>query len=411
MKRMPVTHGFEDEREAAAPAPYVPPWKAGFLLMLVALGILLFGLIALYSTTSGARGAAYLIRQALWVFLGMMGAATVNFVGYRRILRYSPYLLAIGAGLLVLPWFFKAVKGAHRWITLPFGIGKIQPSEFVKLFLVMFLAWYIPKRQRQFSHGLKGLVIPGAACGLILVLVLAGKDLGTTILLSAVAWCLFFVAGAKWRYLMPPLLLLPVAPFYLKRFDPERWSRIVTFLNPEAYQSGDGYQLWFSHLALASGNWFGLGFTRSRIKGAYLPESHTDFILAIVGEELGFVALAALIAGYIAFVALAVYISARAKEKEGALLGFGLTLLLAFQAIINIGVVSGAFPTKGMSAPFISYGGSNMIMGLVSIGLLVSIANDKGESEDTDASSGVNILNALRATFNKANARTPEARS
>ena len=215
-------------------------------------------------------------------------------------------------------------------------------------------------------------------CIITLGLILIGKDLGTTVLLAAVIWIILFVTGVKLRFILPPLIIIPIIPFILKHYNKIRWVRITSFLNPERYQQSTGYQLWLSILAMGSGSWTGLGFAKSRMKAKYLPEAHTDFILSIVGEELGYITLLILILIYIIFFILSVYISTRARDKEGMILGFGLSAMIALQAIINIGVVSGAFPTKGMPAPFISYGGSNMIVCLVSAGFLISIANYKG---------------------------------
>ena len=163
---------------------------------------------------------------------------------------------------------------------------------------------------------------------------------------------------------------------YIVWFDPVRLARITSFLRPEDVQREEGYQLWNSLLALGSGGWFGIGFMESRLKARYLPEAHTDFILAIVGEELGLVAMAGVVLLYLAFTWFGLRIATRATSRLGMLLGFGLTLGISLQAWINLLVVTGTAPTKGMPAPFISYGGSNMMASLIAVGLLVSIAAD-----------------------------------
>jgi cell division protein FtsW len=162
--------------------------------------------------------------------------------------------------------------------------------------------------------------------------------------------------------------------YYIKNHDLERWSRLTSFMQPELLQKSDGYQLWNSILALGSGNWFGIGFMESRLKAKYLPEAHTDFILSIVGEELGLISTTMVIVGYLLFMFFALKISLNAKNRQGMLLGITITVLIMLQAFINIGVVTGSLPTKGMSAPLISYGGSNLVMCLVGVGLLVNIA-------------------------------------
>ena len=347
-------------------------------MIFVVMGLVLFGLTMLYSTTSGSVGASLLIKQVFWIFIGIAAATSINFIGYKKILPYSLHLVGVSCLLLVLARFSHPINGAHRWIRIPGGVGNIQPSELAKLATILFLAYYLPKYQRQINSSLRYLIRPLFVCGTVLLLILVGKDLGTTILLAGIIWIVLFVAGVKLRYLFPPLLILPAIPIILKHFSRIRWERITSFLDPERYQQSTGYQLWLSILAIGSGSWTGLGFAKSRMKAEYLPEAHTDFILSIVGEELGFIALSTLILMYVVFLVLSVFISTRAKDKEGMILGFGLSAMIALQAIINIGVVCGALPTKGMPAPFISYGGSNIIICLVSVGFLLSISNYKG---------------------------------
>jgi cell division protein FtsW len=223
----------------------------------------------------------------------------------------------------------------------------------------------------------KGIIPVSLICMLVLGLIFIGKDWGTTFLLGAASAFVFFAAGLKFRYLLFPIIIfMPLGVFYIKNYDAERWSRMTTYLNPEAVHKTDGYQLWNSLLALGSGGWGGLGFMESRMKAKYLPEAHTDFILSIVGEELGYAGLLAVLFLYASFMFFALRISIKAGNKQGMLLGVGITSLLALQAVINIGVISGALPTKGMPAPFISYGGSNLVMALSGVGLLVSIGVD-----------------------------------
>ena len=387
MRKLPsISHSHREKKRQKR--NFTPPQKSGIILVFVVMGLVLFGLTMLYSTTSGSIGASLLVKQVFWISIGITGATLVNYIGYKKILPYSSYLIWASCILLILARFSRPINGAYRWIRIPGGIGNIQPSELAKLAIVLFLAYYLPKHQRQINSSIKHLIYPLFICGIVLLLILIGKDLGTTVLLASVIWIILFVSGVKFRILFPPLLLLPAIPLILKYYSRVRWVRITSFLNPERYQQSTGYQLWLSILAIGSGSWTGLGFARSRMKAEYLPEAHTDFILSIVGEELGFIALLTLILAYILFLCLSVYISTRAKDKEGMILGFGLSAMIALQAIINIGVVSGAFPTKGMPAPFMSYGGSNIIICLISIGFLLSISNYKGiKKEHTSTSS------------------------
>lgn len=377
MRKLPSLSGSAGIESLANNKEFTPAKKSGIALIILVMAIVVFGIIMLYSTTSTLSGTSMLIKQVMWIIVGIFAVTFINSVGYNAILPYAKYLLFLTWLLLLLALVCKPINGAYRWIPLPGGVGNIQPSELAKIATIMFLAHFIPKNQRNIKSSLKALLFPGAMCFITLMLVLAGHDLGTTILIASVIWIILLVSGVKLRYMLPPIAIIPLIPIFLKYADKMRWARITSFLSPEIYQKTIGYQLWFSILALGSGSWTGLGFAKSRMKAQYLPESHTDFILAIVGEELGFIALIMIISAYVTLLCLSVFISAKAKDKEGMILGFGCSVMIALQAIINIGVVSGAFPTKGMPAPFISYGGSNIIVCLICAGFILSISNPK----------------------------------
>ncbi len=366
----------DDSRAATTSDSVLVP--ATGLVLTVAL-IMLFGLTMLYSTSYTLVGTSYFVKQLVWAGIGVTGAVAVILVGYRLISDLSLVWLLVAVGLLIVADFFcPAIKGAHRWIVIP-KIGSIQPSELAKLAVVIFLAKYCAENMRYLNtFAIKNSVFPAAfVCAVMLGLIFLGKDWGTTALLAAVAGLMFFIAGVRLLYLLvPTVIILPSAFFWLRYMDPERWSRLTSFLNPELCQQADGYQLWNSFLALGSGNFSGLGFTLSRLKNQYLPEAHTDFILSIVGEELGYLFLCLVVLAYATFLVFAVMISLRARNTQGMLLGFGVTAVIIIQAIINIGVISGSLPTKGMPAPFISYGGSNLLMCLLGTALLLSVALD-----------------------------------
>ncbi len=334
--------------------------------------LVLFGLTMLYSTSTGiGKGDVYFIKQSIWVCLGVSAGWFIYWLGYERLCEWAFPLLVVSAIALVTALFFPKVNGARRWIRFH-GLS-VQPSEFAKLCLVLYLGVLLSREQR-FIHSFVGIWPASAWTIMVLVLILVGDDLGTTVLLASVAALMFFIAGALLRWLfLPMLLLLPLLLLYIGKYDQERLSRMTSFLHPEKVSGTAGYQLWNSLLALGSGGWFGLGFARSRMKEMYLPEAHTDFILSIVGEELGFVGIACVIAGYVAFTITGMWIAFKAPDKKGTLIAFGATALISLQAVINLGVVSGALPTKGMPAPFISYGGSNMLMALCCVGLLLSV--------------------------------------
>ena len=345
-------------------------------LLLMTTILVVFGLTMLYSASFGHAGLTYFRKQLLWVALGLMAAVTVFIVGYRKIADTSPLWMGICfVALMAAKFLFPPVNGASRWIRLPGG-ASIQPSEFAKVAIVLFVAHYCSEHPRTFAnirtkYGLLPLL---AITGLLIGSILLGKDLGTTVLATVAATAALFAAGLYLRYMVIPLALFVAAGVFVYLFDPMRMGRVTSFLNPEAVQAGKGYQLWVSLMALGSGNWFGIGFMESRMKAKYLPEAHTDFILSVIGEELGFVAMAALIILYTLWGFFALRIALNSNSRLGAILGFALCCSITLQAGINIAVVSGSIPTKGMPAPFISFGGSSMIASLIAVGLLMSIA-------------------------------------
>ena len=366
-----------EENGTGTARPNTTRMAAGLLLMTMVLAA--FGLTMLYSASSNnvTAAAAYFRNQMIWSIVGSFLGIIAIAGGYRFFCRKS--LIWLGACALLLIWarFSREINGAHRWIIV--GSFRLQPSELAKIAVALFVAWYCSEYVRTFNdftrlkHGIWGI---GAGVGSIILLILWGDDMGTSVLVAAMAFFTMFAGNLRWRYFLIPMSVLPLTVLYIKHFDPMRWGRMTIFLDPETNQRAGGYQLWNSLLALGSGSWHGLGLTDSRLKASYLPEAHTDFIIAIIGEELGFLGVMAVILFYILWGFFAFRIALAARNRMGMLLGCALTLGVLLQAIINLGVVSGMFPTKGMPAPFISYGGSNMVCSLLATSFLVSIALD-----------------------------------
>jgi len=369
------------------------------LIIIVAL-ITLFGLTMLYSTSYNTAGTKFFYNQLMWSAIGVLSGAFVFTVGYKKLGEYSMLLIIAATVLLIIADFcFPAVKGAHRWIRIKFigGPLSIQPSELAKIAIALYISKYCADNLRFVNEIFckEGPIRPCIVCGIVIFFVLAGKDLGTTILLVTVCLIVFFASGMRLLYILPPIIFGgPLLFIVIKKFDPMRWARLTTFMNPEADLQDEGYQLWNSLLALGSGKWFGIGFMESRLKAKYLPEAHTDFILSIVGEELGLISLCLVALAYIVFMYFALKISLNSRTRHGMLLGLAVTSVLIFQSVINIGVVSGGLPTKGMPAPFISYGGSNLMMCMTGVGLLLNIAAET-------ASPGFNdeIIAAIKKKF------------
>jgi cell division protein FtsW len=356
-------------------------WAASILIFCVAVLIGL-GMVMLYSSSmnmevnKSAVGAHYLLSQLTWCVFGLICGVAAASMDYRQLKKASPWLLGLSVLLLLLvfaPFVGIASKGAHRWIGRP-GLPHFQPSELAKLALILFLAAYGDRYQRQMAGFKKGLLIPGAVMAVVLLLIFVEPDRGCTILLVAVCGVMLIVAGVRWSYLIPPAALVIVGLAISFLHDPMRMRRIMAWVHPEQNKEGAGYQVYQAMIALGSGGWMGLGLGNGRQKLGFVPEDHTDFIFAIIGEELGLVATMAVVLLFVVLVICGVFIARRSCDAFGLLLGAGLTFMIGLQAFINIGVVTSVLPNKGMPLPFISYGGSNLVLMLVCVGLLISIA-------------------------------------
>jgi cell division protein FtsW len=321
-------------------------------------------------------GTHYLVSQFEWFLLGLVCCVLAASMDYRRLKTLTPWLLGLSVVLLLLvfvPFLGHPINGARRWIWRP-GLPHFQSSELAKMALILFLAAYADRYQRQMAGFKMGLVIPGMIIALVLGLIFMEPDRGCTILLAAVCGVMLFVAGSRLSYLIPPAALLAGGLAFSFRHDAMRMGRIMAWLHPEQSKDGAGYQVREAIIALGSGGWFGLGLGNGRQKLGFVPEHHTDFIFSIIGEELGLVATLSVVLLFILLVFCGIFIARRSCDAFGLLLGTGLTFMIGFQAFVNIGVVTGVLPNKGMPLPFISYGGSNLVLMLASVGLLISIA-------------------------------------
>ena len=360
-------------------------------LILCVGGLLALGMIMLYSS-SMVDGARYLHLQGIWAVAGVSVCVVAAFFDYRWLKKFTwlIFALAVIALLLVLiPGVGELRNGSRRWFDLT--VAHFQPSEAAKLALIIVLAYYGEKFQKDIRTFYRGLVIPGVLIGAILVPVFLEPDRGTTILLAAVSGLVLLLAGVRWIYFVPPAVGGAVFMAYALISDPVRMRRISSWLNPEETKEGTGYQAWQAMIALGSGGVSGLGLGNGRQKLGFIPEHHTDFIFSIIGEEMGLLATLGVIAGFVIFVICGVYIAWHARDVFGLLLGSGITFLIGLQAFINIGVVTSALPNKGLPLPFISYGGSSLLLMLLAVGILISIArfggppiHEEEEVEETD---------------------------
>ena len=265
-----------------------------------------------------------------------------------------------------------ATKGSFRW--LKYGSLRLQPSEFAKFALLLYLSVYYGTRSRAVVNSFVGGVLkPVLAGGSVLALIMLGKDLSTTVVTAVMFGGLMFCGGVRFRYLLLVLVLAIAGGTTMVLTSPERISRITSFQNAAATKDGDGYQLYLSQLALGGGGLEGRGFSRSLMKTGYLPEKHTDFILAIWGEEMGYWGMLGVLLCYFALLGSLFGIALLCRERTGTLICMGFGILVAMQSITNIGVISGWLPTTGVTAPFVSYGGSSMMSLLMCVGLVLNV--------------------------------------
>jgi cell division protein FtsW len=350
--------------------------KVAVTILIACVGALLaLGMVMLYSSSMAQAGARYLVMQAIWCVLGFCACLVAASCDYRHLKRWWWLLFALAVLLLVLvlvPRVGVVRGGARRWFS--FGGISFQPSEAAKLALVVALAWYGERFQRKMGTWIRGIVVPGLLIALILGLIFKEPDVGNALVLGVVGGIVLLLAGARFAYLLPPVVagLLAVGTFIY--FNPMRSDRVYAWLHLEETKQGKGLQAYQAMVALGSGGVTGNGLGDSRQKLGFLPEHHTDFIYAIIGEELGLAATLSVVFAFVTVVVCGLFISRRSCDTFGFLLGSGLTCLIGLQAWVNIGVVTSALPNKGLPLPFISYGGSNLLMMLTAVGLLLSIA-------------------------------------
>ncbi len=353
------------------------------LLILVTLGLVAFGLVMVYSATSASAALAngdpsyFLKRQAIYAVLGLVLMVLASRVDFRLIRRLAP-LLMVGSLVLLLAVLVvgQSVNGARRWVS--FGPTVFQPSELAKLALAVWAAAYLTRRRPP--QRVPELWRPlGLLTAVFCALLLAEPDLGTAIVILLMLSAMLLVAGTPVRTLGAGVSIACAAGLVAIWFEPYRRARIFSFLNPWHDAQGAGFQTVQAMIGLGSGGIFGVGLGESVQKANYLPEAHTDMIFAIIGEELGLVGAAAVIAAYGAFAYAGLRIALACKDPFGKRLAVGLTVLVCGQAAINLAAVMGLAPLTGIPLPLVSYGGSSLVVALASVGILLNIAEDAGE--------------------------------
>lgn len=363
---------MKEQRKALA----YDPW-----LLFAVFALVGFGLVMVYSASAIAAqdklgdGFYFLKRQGLAALLGLLAMAVAMKLGYRRMARLAYPLLVLAVALLVLvvvPGVGTKVGGASRWLRAP-GIS-VQPVEIAKFAWVIYLAYSLAKKRDKVRSFSVGFVPHLGLAGVLVALCMLEPDFGSAVALLFLMFVMLFAAGAKLSYLLGSVLLAIPFAWTAIASSSYRMKRFTAFLDPWANRQGSGYQVAESLMSIGSGGVTGLGLGDGRQKLFFLPEAHTDFIFSIIGEELGLVGVATLIALYALFLWRGIRASLNASEPFGTYLGLGITSLVAFEAIVNMAVALGLVPTKGLTLPFISYGGNSLVVLLAASGLLLSLS-------------------------------------
>src|SRR6267143_1348156 len=357
-------------------------WLFGATLALCLLGaVMMFSASAVTAEQQYGHSYIFLLRQAIWLVIGLVGMFVLMRTDYRKLRAPAVVYPVVCAILLMLvgTLFLDKSHSTHRWIK--FGPANIQPSELAKLAVILYLAWFFDLKRRgkatmQFcKEDFLQTILPAAGPILIcVVLILLQPDLGTSVDIVLIAAAVLFVAGLSWRWLAVGTALAMPALYFLITQVSYRQARLMAFLDPTSDPQGAGFQLLQSLIAVGSGGFTGVGLMESKQKLFYLPEAHTDFIYAVLCEEMGFIG-GALVLGLFAVYGWRGMRSAfKVTDEFGRFVALGITVMVLSQALINLGVVLGMMPTKGIPLPFISYGGSSLLVMLVATGVLLNIS-------------------------------------
>lgn len=360
-----------------APTASAPLDRVTTDMLLIVISLLGLGLIMAASTgptRNPAMGHYLVLKHALWVMVAGLALYVGYSFDYHVLRRLSvPLLLLSLASLAGVLAFGVVVKGARRWYRI--GSISIQPSEFFKLALCLYMADFLAREQERVRTFWKGFVQPVVIMGAASVLILMQPDFGTTVLVATVTFAMLFVAGIRLIHVAPVIIASGPLLYYLVSVVPYRVKRILAFLDPWADPQGAGYQVIQSLLALGSGGLTGVGLGNSRQKLNFLPESGNDFVFAILGEELGLVGCGAVLLLFVLLFWCGMRVALRATDLYGTLLAFGLTLTIGLQAVVNIAVVTCSAPTKGLSLPLVSAGGSSLVAIMAAIGVIMNVAS------------------------------------
>jgi cell division protein FtsW len=357
-------------------------WLFGVTLVLCLMGaVMIFSASAITAQQMYGHSYIFVARQAAWLVMGLLGMFALMKLDYHRLREPAVVytVLCVVVVLLVGTFFLDKSHATHRWIKL--GPLNLQPSEMAKLAIILYLAWFLDLRRRRETslefrkQDFLQTILPAVAPILVCVaLIVAQPDLGTSVDVVLIMAAILFVAGLSWKWLavgaaagLPALLLLIMNASY-------RQARLMAFLHPDSDPQGAGFQLLQSLIAVGSGGFTGVGLMESKQKLFYLPEAHTDFIFAVICEELGFLGATIVIALFAMYAWRGLRAAFNAPDGFGRMVALGVTAMVLFQALINFAVVLGMMPTKGIPLPFVSYGGSSLLVMLLATGVLLNIS-------------------------------------
>jgi cell division protein FtsW len=355
--------------------------RLDFILLFVALALVGVGIVMVYSTSAIIAGDRFgdpyyfLRRQALYAAIGFVLMILTMFFPYENLKRlaYPIFVLSILCLIAVLiPGIGHRAGGAMRWLKIQ--SFSFQPSEFAKLGLVVFLAYLLAKKEERIRSFSFGFLPPVLLSGLVIGLVMIEPDFGAAFFLTMMVFLLLFVSGARLIYILGAIsITVPVAYTLLMNVG-YPYKRLMSFIRPWEDPSGTSFQIIQSFLSFGSGGFFGLGLGEGRQKLFFLPAPHTDFIFSIIGEELGLVGAMVIVLLFFILTLRGIQIGLSLEDRFGAYLALGITVMISLQAVINMGVVLGLLPTKGLTLPFVSYGGTSLIANLVGVGILLHLS-------------------------------------
>ena len=347
--------------------------------LLAATGIVMLTSTSYHLMEKGAQEYSKVGHQSVWLVISAIAGLTMAFIHHSWLYRLRWWIFGaslVGLALCYIPFFADEVNGASRWISLhSFGLPRpsFQPSELAKLSVAIVVAGWFSRHEPATQEFQAGFLYPGLMVGITLLAIAGEVDLGTAALVGAVGGAMMFAAGTRWVYLAP-VMVAGIGGFVaVVRLMPNRMERIMAFLDLEKFKDGLGMQQWRALIAFGSGSVEGVGLGFGKQKRGFLPESVTDFIFPNIGEEFGLYGTGFVLLLFVFVLMAGMSIAKHAPDRFSKLLAFGITLTIALEALINMGVTTALLPNKGLPLPFVSYGGTNLLFAMISIGVLVNI--------------------------------------